>query len=163
MMRSVSTLGRSMGAATAVSDVKACMAGRRKRRETATSRPPRDSGGTGGARTWRNPWPAPVDGHSARRSLRRTPSLLPPGAERAHVREATRHRRGSRHRRPHQVRAHALALAALEVSVRRRGHALARPRRVAVDPDAHRAAGLAPLEPGVAEDAVEPLGLRRLL
>ena len=42
-------------------------------------------------------------------------------------------------------------------------HALAGARRVAVHRDAHRAAGLPPLEAGVAEDAVEALCLRRAL
>src|SRR3989304_3604746 len=51
----------------------------------------------------------------------------------------------------------ALALAALEVAVARRDGVLAGAELVAVHRDAHRAAGLAPLGPGGAEDLVEPL------
>ena len=56
----------------------------------------------------------------------------------------------------------AAALAALEVAVRGRGAALARLQDVGVHSQAHRAAGLAPLEPGLPEDLVEALllGLR---
>ncbi len=50
-------------------------------------------------------------------------------------------------------------LPALEVPVGGRRDALARAGQVAIHRDAHRAAGLAPLEAGVAEDAVESLGL----
>src|SRR5579859_903776 len=50
-------------------------------------------------------------------------------------------------------------LPALEVPVRRRGHPLARTGDVVVHAQAHRASGAAPLEPGVAEDPVEALGL----
>src|SRR5205807_2769865 len=53
----------------------------------------------------------------------------------------------------------ALALAPLEVAVGGGGHALALARRLAVHPHAHRAAGLAPLEARLDEDAIEPLGL----
>src|SRR3989454_8479699 len=63
------------------------------------------------------------------------------------------------HRRRHQVRARALALAPLEVAVGGGGHAFALTRGLAVHPHAHRAAGLAPLEAGLDEDAVEPFGL----
>ena len=56
------------------------------------------------------------------------------------------------------MRAAAGALAAFEVAVRRRRAALARLEPVVVHREAHRAARLAPLEAGVAEDAVEPLG-----
>src|SRR3712207_9278222 len=44
-----------------------------------------------------------------------------------------------------------------------RGAALARRERVGVHAEAHRTAGLAPLEPGGAENLVEPLGLGRAL
>src|SRR5262249_26581048 len=61
-----------------------------------------------------------------------------------------------------QVRTTALALAALEVAVRGRGAALARAQDVRIHAEAHRAAGLAPFEPGRLEDLVETLllGLR---
>ena len=64
-----------------------------------------------------------------------------------------------RHLRADQVGAPALALAALEVAVRRRGAALARREDVGVHPQAHRAAGAAPVESGRPEDLVQPLGL----
>ena len=64
-----------------------------------------------------------------------------------------------RHLRADQMRAPALALAALEVAVRGRRAALARAQDVRVHPQAHRAAGAAPVEAGGAEDLVEPLGL----
>src|SRR5207247_6573768 len=54
-------------------------------------------------------------------------------------------------------RAGTLALAPLEVAVRRRRHPLALARGLAVHPDAHRAARLAPLEAGLEKDLVEPL------
>src|SRR3712207_8323853 len=44
-----------------------------------------------------------------------------------------------------------------------RGAALARRERVGVHAEAHRAAGLAPLEPGGAENLVEPFRLGRAL
>src|SRR5579863_7094383 len=61
------------------------------------------------------------------------------------------------------MRARALALPAAEVAVGGRGAAFSRRDQVAVDADAHRAAGLAPFETGIAEDAVEPLLLRPVL
>src|SRR5215831_7769651 len=76
------------------------------------------------------------------------------GSERPHVGEPGGDRGGRGHRRRHQMSARALALAPLEVAIRRRRHALAGGRRLAVHPDAHRAAGFAPLEAGLAEDAV---------
>src|SRR5688500_12260997 len=70
---------------------------------------------------------------------------------------------GRGHRRAHQVRAPARALAALEVAVRGGGAALALLEAVGVHAEAHRAARLAPFEAGVAEDAVEPFALGLLL
>src|SRR6266571_3269459 len=70
-------------------------------------------------------------------------------------------RRG--HGRAHEMRAGALALAPLEVAVGRRGDALVLARRVAVHPDAHGAAGFAPLEAGRREDFVEAFCLGRAL
>src|SRR5262249_9179084 len=81
----------------------------------------------------------------------------------ANVGEPAGHRRRGRHGRGHQVRARALALAPLEVPVRCGGHPLALAGQIAVHPHAHRAAGVAPLESSLDEDAVEPLGLRGAL
>ena len=61
-------------------------------------------------------------------------------------------RGGGRHRRAHQVRAAAGALAAFEVAVAGRGAALARLEPVGVHRQAHRAARLAPFEARVLED-----------
>ena len=58
-----------------------------------------------------------------------------------------------------QVRARARPLPADEIAVAGRGAALARRHLVGVHRQAHRAAGLAPFEAGLDEDAVEPLGL----
>src|SRR4051812_27054402 len=55
-----------------------------------------------------------------------------------------------------QVGATALALPALEVAVRGRGAPLPRRELVRVHPEAHGAAGEAPLRPEVGEDLVEP-------
>src|SRR6266446_744976 len=107
MIRSVSTFGRSIGSATAVRRVKACIS----------------------------------------------------GVERADVGEPARDGGGRRHRRRHEMRPGALALAPLEVAVRGRRHALALAGGLAVHPDAHRTARLPPLEAGVEEDPLEPLGL----
>src|SRR5690242_11334216 len=67
--------------------------------------------------------------------------------------------RCGRDQRGDQVGAAALALAALEVAVRRRRAALARGQLVRVHPQAHRASRRAPLGPGVEEDLVEALVL----
>ena len=52
-----------------------------------------------------------------------------------------------------------LTLPSLEIAVRGRGATLARLEPVVVHGHAHRAAGIAPFEAGVEEDAVEPLRL----
>src|SRR6266851_5813203 len=57
----------------------------------------------------------------------------------------------------------ALALSPLEIAVRGRGAALAGQQLVLVHRQAHRAAGLAPFEPGFEEDPVEPLLLGLVL
>src|SRR4051812_28716544 len=62
-----------------------------------------------------------------------------------------------------QERAPARALPALEVAVAGADRVLPRLQLIAVHRDAHRAAGLAPVGAGVAEDLVEPLGLGLLL
>src|SRR5215211_3162261 len=88
---------------------------------------------------------------------RRRPAVVP-GPD---VDEVPLDRRGGGHLGGDEVRAAAAALAALEVAVRRRGAALARREDVGVHPEAHRAAGAAPVEAGGAEDLVQalPLGL----
>src|SRR3990172_6705414 len=68
--------------------------------------------------------------------------------ELAHVGELAGDRGGCGHGRAHQVRARAFALAADEIAVRGGRATLARRHQVAVDADAHGAAGLAPFEPG---------------
>src|SRR5712692_3171580 len=85
------------------------------------------------------------------------------GRQRPHVGESARDGGGRGHGGTHEMRARALALAALEVPVGGRGHALSGARPVAIHADAHGAAGLAPLEARRLEDLVETLGLRRLL
>src|SRR5205085_665998 len=55
------------------------------------------------------------------------------------------------------------SLPSLEVAVRRRRHALALAREIAVHADAHRASRLAPLETGVEKHAVQAFCFRRLL
>ena len=57
------------------------------------------------------------------------------------------------------MRARARTLPAAEIAVGGRGAAFAWRHHIAVDADAHRAAGLAPFEAGVTEDAVEPFFL----
>ena len=81
----------------------------------------------------------------------------------AHVDEVAFDRRGRRHRRADQVGAAAGALAAFEVAVAGRGAALAGLEPVGVHRQAHRAAGLAPLEAGALEDLVEAFALGLLL
>src|SRR3954462_11358281 len=73
------------------------------------------------------------------------------------VDEVALDRRGRGHLRRDEVRAPAAPLAALEVAVARGRAALAGRKRVRVHPEAHRAAGAAPVEPGGAEDLVEAL------
>src|SRR5262249_53344561 len=75
----------------------------------------------------------------------------------AHVGEPTCDRCRGRHRRAHEMCAHALSLSPLEVAVRGRGDALSGLAQIAVHADAHRAPGLAPLEPCGQEDTVEAL------
>ena len=72
-------------------------------------------------------------------------------------------RGGGGHRRAGEMGARARPLAADEVAVGGGDAALARRHGLAVHGEAHRAAGLAPLEAGVDEDAVEALGLRLAL
>ena len=61
--------------------------------------------------------------------------------------------------RGHGVQAVGLARPALEIAVGRRRAALAWFQLVRVHAEAHRAAGVAPVEPGLGEDLIEPLGL----
>src|SRR5271165_5444706 len=81
---------------------------------------------------------------------------LPPSP---HVHEPPRDRRGRRHRGRNEMRAALVALAAFKIAVRGRGAALAGREFVRVHGEAHRAAGLPPLEAGGKENLVEPLGL----
>src|SRR6185437_1513023 len=76
--------------------------------------------------------------------------------------EVPRDRRGGRHLGAHEVRAAARALAAFEVAVGGGGATLAGRQTVVVHAEAHRAAGVAPLETRLLEHAVEAflLGLR---
>src|SRR5271156_4825592 len=69
-------------------------------------------------------------------------------------------RRRRRHRGTHQMSAAALALASLEVAIRRAGASLARRKYVGVHREAHAASGLAPLEAGLGENAIEAEALR---
>src|SRR5207244_7520566 len=76
--------------------------------------------------------------------------------------DAVDRRNGGGQRRGEE-RATALALAPLEVAVRRADRVLARRELVAVHRDAHRAAGLAPLGAGRLEDLAEAFALRLAL
>ena len=69
------------------------------------------------------------------------------------------HSRSGRHGRGNQVCSTAGALAPFEVAVAGGGTALARLQAVSVHGQAHRAAGLAPLEAGGLEDFVQTLSL----
>src|SRR5580704_16136181 len=75
-----------------------------------------------------------------------------------HISDGALDRRGRGHRRAGEMGARAGALAADEVAVGGRHAALARWHPLAIGGDAHRAAGLAPFEAGLAEHAVESLG-----
>src|SRR5439155_6811341 len=66
---------------------------------------------------------------------------------------------GRGHLRRDEMRTAPAPLATLEVAVRRRGAALAGLKDVGVYAQAHRAARHAPVEAGVAEDAIQALGL----
>jgi len=81
------------------------------------------------------------------------PVLLP------HIRDRALDRRRRGHGRAGEMGARAGTLPADEVAVGRRDAALARRHALAVGGDTHRAAGFAPFEARVLEDAVEPLGL----
>src|SRR5712691_10310675 len=73
----------------------------------------------------------------------------------AHVDEVPGDRCRGRHFRAHQMSPSARPLPALEIAVGGRGTALARLEAVGVHGETHRAPRLAPLEPGVPEDAVQ--------
>src|SRR6478672_12249681 len=77
--------------------------------------------------------------------------------EPARVGDDTRDRRRGGGQRRGEERPAALALAALEVAVRRRDRVLAGRQLVAVHRDAHRAACLAPFGTGGPKDLVEAL------
>src|ERR1700729_664140 len=77
----------------------------------------------------------------------------------ANVDEVPLDGRGGGHLRRDEVRPAAASLTALEVSVGRGGAALARLQDVGVHAQAHRAAGHAPVETGLAEYLVQALVL----
>src|SRR5439155_11844491 len=81
-------------------------------------------------------------------------SVLPPLTD---IDEVTGDCRCRGHLRADEMRAPTGALPPFEVTVRRRSATLTRKQDVRVHPEAHRAAGVAPFEPGVGEDRVEPL------
>src|ERR1700689_4140100 len=83
--------------------------------------------------------------------------------QRPHIGEAAGDGGGGGHGRADEMGAAAAALAALEIGVGGRGAALARLELVGVHGEAHRAAGLAPFEARLEEDAVEPLLLGLVL
>jgi hypothetical protein len=62
-----------------------------------------------------------------------------------------------------EVRAALVPLAAFEVTVRRRGAALARLQLIRIHAEAHRASGLAPFETRFPEDFVEAFGFRLVI
>lgn len=57
----------------------------------------------------------------------------------------------------------ARSLATFEIPVARGGATLARLQDIGIHGETHAAPGLPPLEPGLAEDSVEPFRLRLLL
>jgi sugar (pentulose or hexulose) kinase len=88
------------------------------------------------------------------------PLFLPHLAgERAPVWDASRDGGSRRHDRAGQMSPRTWPLPSLEIAVGGGDAAFASCHLVGVQPGAHRAACLPPLEPGVAEDAVEPLAL----
>src|SRR5580692_6781270 len=76
-----------------------------------------------------------------------------------HVGDAAGERGGGGCLRAHEMGAHLRSLAVLEVAIRGGDAALARRAAIAVSPRAHGAAGFAPEEAGIAEDAVEAFRL----
>ena len=96
------------------------------------------------------------DGHGV-------PSVVAPQSRSAGVGEGAGDGGGGGHGGGHEVGAAALALAALEVAVAGGGGPLAGGELVGVHGQAHRAAGLAPVEAGGGEDLVEALGLGLVL
>src|SRR4051794_12085237 len=89
------------------------------------------------------------------RSVKSRGNLLP----RPDVDEMPGNRGGRGHLRRDEMGAALVALPPLEIAVRSRGAALARPELVGVHGEAHRAAGLAPIEARGLEDPVEALRL----
>src|ERR1700730_10029853 len=76
----------------------------------------------------------------------------------AHVSEPPSNRSGGDHCGTHDVGQCTTALAAFVISVSGRGAALAGRDQFAVRAVAHRASRIPPLEPGIDENAIEPLG-----
>ena len=79
--------------------------------------------------------------------------------KRAHIGQASGDCRGRGHGWTHQVRAASSSLPALEVAIRCRCAALARPKYILVHAEAHGAAGIPPFETGINEDAVQSFPL----
>src|SRR5258708_12850445 len=73
-----------------------------------------------------------------------------------HVGDGTGDRRGRRRGRARQMGTRTRPLAADEISVRSRYRALARCHRFAIGGQAHRASGLAPFQPPLVQNLVEP-------
>src|SRR5437016_3177236 len=78
----------------------------------------------------------------------------------AHVDEMTGNRGGCRHDRADEVRAAVFALAPFEVAIAGAGAALMRRQDIGVHADAHTAAGVEPLETGVAKNFVQAFFFR---
>src|SRR3954469_6880999 len=75
--------------------------------------------------------------------------------QRSQIGQMTADRGGGDHRRRHDVGARADTLAAAKVAIGGRGAAFAGGDQVAVYSNAHRTAGIGPLQPGVAKYPVE--------
>src|SRR6185437_12034290 len=143
MMMSVSTFSRSSGAAIARKTVNLSIrlapTGRNSTQRTQRLRNGR----------WACSWEIPG-------VLCVKPCGVALSLEYPHIGDGAGERRRRRHGRARQMRARARSLPADEIAVRGRDRALAPRHRLAVGGEAHRAAGLAPLESRVAEDAIEP-------
>src|SRR5262245_37773834 len=79
---------------------------------------------------------------------------------RSHVGDGAGYRRRGRTRRACQMGTRPRALAADKIAVGGRDRPLTGSNRFAVGGKTHRASGLAPFEPGIGEDPVQPFGDR---
>src|SRR4051812_38238102 len=75
------------------------------------------------------------------------------------VDEVPRNRCGGGHGRAHQMSTAAGPLSPFEIAIAGRGAAFAGLKTIVIHGYAHRAAGIAPLEPGLAKDSIEPFAL----